>query len=171
MAAIGLEKNQATPVRDHDGDPEGPVDLLWFGGIGTYVRGPTETDADVGDRANDPIRITADDVGAKVIGEGANLGVTQRGRIGFGLKGGRCNSDAIDNSAGVNSSDFEVNIKIALASAMRDERLTRAKRNTLLASMTDEVAALVLRNNYEQSLSISLTEMLGAGNRTALAGS
>ena len=82
---------------------------------------PTETDAEVGDRANDPIRITADEVGAKVIGEGANLGVTQRGRIAFGLKGGRCNSDAIDNSAGVNSSDVEVNIKIALASAMRDE--------------------------------------------------
>ena len=169
MAAIGLEKSQATPSEIMTAILKSPVDLLWFGGIGTYVRGATETDADVGDRANDPIRITADDVGAKVIGEGANLGVTQRGRIGFGLKGGRCNSDAIDNSAGVNSSDFEVNIKIALASAMRDERLTRAKRNTLLASMTDEVAALVLRNNYEQSLSISLTEMLGAGNRTALA--
>jgi glutamate dehydrogenase len=169
MAAIGLEKSQATPFEIMTAILKSPVDLLWFGGIGTYVRGPTETDAEVGDRANDPIRITADDVGAKVIGEGANLGVTQRGRIGFGLKGGRCNSDAIDNSAGVNSSDFEVNIKIALASAMRDERLTRAKRNTLLASMTDEVAELVLRNNYEQSLSISLTEMLGAGNRTALA--
>ena len=169
MAAIGLEKSQATPSEIMTAILKSPVDLLWFGGIGTYVRGANETDADVGDRANDAIRITADDVGAKVIGEGANLGVTQRGRIGFGLKGGRCNSDAIDNSAGVNSSDFEVNIKIALASAMRDERLTRTKRNTLLASMTDEVAALVLRNNYEQSLSISLTEMQGAGNRTALA--
>ncbi len=169
MAAIGIEKSQATPFEIMTAILKSQVDLLWFGGIGTYVRGATETDADVGDRANDPIRITADDVGAKVIGEGANLGVTQRGRIGFGLKGGRCNSDAIDNSAGVNSSDLEVNIKIALASAMRDERLTRAKRNTLLASMTDEVAALVLRNNYEQSLAISLTEMLGAGNRTALA--
>ncbi len=169
MAAIGIEKSQATPFEIMTAILKSPVDLLWFGGIGTYVRGGSETDADVGDRANDPIRITADDVGAKVIGEGANLGVTQRGRIGFGLKGGRCNSDAIDNSAGVNSSDFEVNIKIALASAMRDDRLTRAKRNTLLASMTDEVAALVLRNNYEQSLSISLTEMQGAGNRTGLA--
>ncbi|OBZ93624.1 NAD-glutamate dehydrogenase [Pararhizobium polonicum] len=168
MAAIGLEKSQATPFEIMTAILKSPVDLLWFGGIGTYIRAATETDADVGDRANDPIRITADEVGARVIGEGANLGVTQRGRIGFGLKGGRCNSDAIDNSAGVNSSDFEVNIKIALASAMRDGRLTRAKRNTLLASMTDEVAALVLRNNYEQSLSISLTEMLGAGNRTAL---
>jgi glutamate dehydrogenase len=169
MAAIGIDKQQATPFEIMTAILKSPVDLLWFGGIGTYVRGPNETDAEVGDRANDPIRITADEVGARVIGEGANLGVTQRGRIAFGLKGGRCNSDAIDNSAGVNSSDFEVNIKIALASAMRDGRLTRAKRNTLLASMTDEVAALVLRNNYEQSLSISLTEMQGAGNRTALA--
>ncbi|WP_275786690.1 NAD-glutamate dehydrogenase [Pararhizobium gei] len=169
MQAIGMEKSQATPFEIMTAILKHPVDLLWFGGIGTYVRGPSETDADVGDRANDPIRITAEEVGARVIGEGANLGVTQRGRIAFGLKGGRCNSDAIDNSAGVNSSDFEVNIKIALASAMRDDRLTRAKRNTLLASMTDEVAALVLRNNYEQSLSISLTEMLGAGNRTSLA--
>jgi glutamate dehydrogenase len=145
-----------------------PVDLLWFGGIGTYIRGQNETDAEVGDRANDPIRIVADDVRAKVIGEGANLGVTQRGRIAFGLKGGRCNSDAIDNSAGVNSSDVEVNIKIALASAMRDERLTRAKRNVLLASMTDEVGHLVLRNNYLQSLAISLTEKQGAANRAPL---
>ena len=169
MAAIGLDKSQATPFEIMSAVLKSPVDLLWFGGIGTYIRAASETDADVGDRANDAIRITAEDVGAKVIGEGANLGVTQRARIAYGLKGGRCNSDAIDNSAGVNSSDVEVNIKIALASAMRDGRLTRPKRNILLASMTDEVAALVLRNNYEQSLAISLTEMLGAGNRTPLA--
>ncbi|WP_075291862.1 NAD-glutamate dehydrogenase [Pararhizobium arenae] len=168
-AAIHLDKLQATPFEIMTAILKNPVDLLWFGGIGTYVRGPGETDAEVGDRANDPIRISAEEVGAKVIGEGANLGVTQRGRIAFGLKGGRCNSDAIDNSAGVNSSDFEVNIKIALASAMNDGRLTRAKRNTLLASMTDQVAHLVLRNNYEQSLAISLTEKLGAANRTPLA--
>jgi glutamate dehydrogenase len=168
-AAVGLGKTQATPFEIMTAILRAPVDLLWFGGIGTYVRGPTETDADVGDRANDPIRITAEEVGAKVIGEGANLGVTQKGRIAFGLGGGRCNSDAIDNSAGVNSSDVEVNIKIALASAMRDGRLSRDKRNTLLASMTDEVAALVLRNNYQQSLAISLTEMQGAANRTSLA--
>ena len=93
------------------------VDLLWFGGIGTYIRATTETDADAGDRANDPIRITAPQVGAKVIGEGANLGLTQLARIEFNKKGGRCNSDAIDNSAGVNSSDMEVNIKIALGAA------------------------------------------------------
>jgi len=168
MAAIGIDKAKATPFEIMTAILKAPVDLLWFGGIGTYIRGLNETDAEVGDRANDPIRIVADDVRAKVIGEGANLGVTQRGRIAFGLKGGRCNSDAIDNSAGVNSSDVEVNIKIALASAMRDERLTRAKRNVLLASMTDEVGHLVLRNNYLQSLAISLTEKQGAANRAPL---
>ncbi len=168
MAAIGIDKQKATPFEIMTAILKAPVDLLWFGGIGTYVRSAGETDAEVGDRANDAIRVTADEVRAKVIGEGANLGVTQRGRISFGLKGGRCNSDAIDNSAGVNSSDVEVNIKIALASAMRDERLTREKRNKLLSSMTDEVAQLVLRNNYLQPLAISLCERQGQGNRTGL---
>ncbi len=168
QAAIGIDKAQATPLEIISAILRAPVDLLWFGGIGTYIRGTTETDAEVGDRANDPIRITAPEVGARVIGEGANLGVTQKGRIEFGLNGGRCNSDAIDNSAGVNSSDVEVNIKIALASAMREDRLTRPRRNKLLASMTDEVAHLVLRNNYEQSLAISLTEMKGLANRAPL---
>jgi len=163
-AAIGIEKTVATPFEIMTAILKSPVDLLWFGGIGTYVKAPAETDSEVGDRANDPIRITAEEVRAKVIGEGANLGVTQKGRIAYGLRGGRCNSDAIDNSAGVNTSDVEVNIKIALASAMFDGRLTRAKRDTLLASMTDEVAVLVLRNNYLQSLAISLTERKGTGN-------
>ncbi|MBB4186706.1 glutamate dehydrogenase [Sinorhizobium terangae] len=169
MAIIGIDKPKATPFEIMNAILKSQVDLLWFGGIGTYVRGSNETDAEVGDRTNDAIRVTAEEVRARVIGEGANLGVTQKGRIGFSLAGGRCNSDAIDNSAGVNSSDVEVNIKIALASAMRDDRLTRAKRNTLLASMTDEVAHLVLRNNYQQSLAISLTEMQGLANRTSLA--
>ncbi|MGO4564332.1 NAD-glutamate dehydrogenase [Rhizobium sp. 2YAF20] len=163
-AAIGIDKLVATPFEIMTAILKSPVDLLWFGGIGTYVKAAAETDADVGDRANDPIRIAADEVRARVIGEGANLGVTQKGRIAYGLKGGRCNSDAIDNSAGVNTSDVEVNIKIALAAAMHDARLTRAKRNQLLASMTDEVAALVLRNNYLQSLAISLTERRGTAN-------
>jgi glutamate dehydrogenase len=162
--AIGIDKLVATPFEIMTAILKSPVDLLWFGGIGTYVKAAAETDADVGDRANDPIRIAADEVRARVIGEGANLGVTQKGRIAYGLKGGRCNSDAIDNSAGVNTSDVEVNIKIALAAAMHDGRLTRAKRNQLLASMTDEVAALVLRNNYLQSLAISLTERRGTAN-------
>jgi glutamate dehydrogenase len=162
--AIGLDKLIATPFEIITAILKSQVDLLWFGGIGTYVKAASETDADVGDRANDPIRIGADEVRARVIGEGANLGVTQKGRIAYGLRGGRCNSDAIDNSAGVNTSDVEVNIKIALAAAMQGGRLTRSKRNQLLSSMTDEVAALVLRNNYLQSLAISLTERRGTAN-------
>ena len=118
-AAIGLAKTTATPFEIMSAILKAPVDLLWFGGIGTYIKAPSETDAEVGDRANDPIRVLGSEVRARVIGEGANLGVTQRGRIAYSLAGGRCNSDAIDNSAGVNSSDLEVNIKIALASAMR----------------------------------------------------
>ena len=137
------------------------VDLLWFGGIGTYVRAADEADTEVGDKANDAIRIAAEELGARVVGEGANLGMTQRARIAYGLKGGRCNSDAIDNSGGVNSSDLEVNIKIALAPAVRSGRLGLEARNALLASMTEEVAALVLRNNYQQTLAISLEEMRG----------
>ena len=102
-AAIGLDKTTATPVEIMTAILKAPVDLLWFGGIGTYVQGIERNQPEVGDRANDAIRITAREVRAKVIGEGANLGVTQRARIEFGLKGGRCNSDAIDNSGGVNS--------------------------------------------------------------------
>ncbi len=133
-----------------------PVDLLWFGGIGTFIRAESESNEQVNDRANDALRITASEVGARVIGEGANLGITQRGRIAFAMAGGRVNTDAIDNSAGVNSSDFEVNIKIALGKAERAGRITRDERNTILASMTDQVAQSCLRNNYLQSLAISL---------------
>ncbi len=169
VAAIGIDKSVATPFEIITAILKSPVDLLWFGGIGTYIKAPSETDTDVGDRANDPIRVTADDIRAKVIGEGANLGVTQKGRIAYAMKGGRCNSDAIDNSAGVNTSDVEVNIKIALAAAMQDDRLTRAKRDQLLSSMTSEVAVLVLRNNYLQSLAISLVERKGTANGLELA--
>ncbi|MGN7295300.1 NAD-glutamate dehydrogenase [Rhizobium sp. SAFR-030] len=167
-AAIDIDKDVATPFEIMTAILKSPVDLLWFGGIGTYIKALSEADAEVGDRANDPIRITAREVRAKVIGEGANLGVTQKGRIAFALNGGRLNSDAIDNSAGVNSSDVEVNIKIALSPAMQDGRLPRDKRDKLLASMTDEVAALVLRNNYLQSLAISLTTRRGLRNREEL---
>lgn len=160
-AAIGLAKTVASPTEIMNAILKAPVDLLWFGGIGTYVRASGESNAEVGDRANDPIRVTARDVRAKVIGEGANLGVTQRGRIEFGLAGGACNSDAIDNSGGVNSSDVEVNIKIALATAMRAGSLARPARNKLLAEMTDEVASLVLANNYQQTLAISLVRRRG----------
>ncbi len=137
------------------------ADLLWFGGIGTFIRGTEESDFAVGDRAKDALRVTAASLRVPVIGEGANLGMTAKARIEFGLAGGRCNTDAIDNSAGVNTSDVEVNIKIALSRATRSGRLTLAKRNTLLASMTDEVAALVLRNNYLQTLALSVAEARG----------
>ncbi|MFL6930985.1 MAG: NAD-glutamate dehydrogenase domain-containing protein, partial [Xanthobacteraceae bacterium] len=139
-----------------------PVDLLWFGGIGTYVRASHETDEMAGDRANDAIRASAAELKCRVVGEGANLGMTQRGRIEASFRGIKLNTDAIDNSAGVNTSDFEVNIKIALSTPLRDGRLTLESRNALLAAMTDEVADLVLRNNYLQSLSLSLAERRGA---------
>ncbi len=138
-----------------------PVDLLFFGGIGTYVRGSDETDELVGDRANDPIRITGADLHCKVIGEGANLGMTQRGRVEAALAGIRLNTDAIDNSAGVNTSDVEVNIKVALSPLVRSGGLTLDGRNALLVEMTDEVARLVLRNNYQQTLALSLAQRRG----------
>ena len=134
---------------------------MFFGGIGTYIRASSEGDEAAGDRANDPIRITGKDIRAKVIGEGANLGMTQRSRIEAALKGVRLNTDAIDNSAGVNTSDVEVNIKIALSLPMRDGRLDIKARNALLGQMTDEVAALVLRNNYLQTLALSLAQRRG----------
>jgi glutamate dehydrogenase len=133
------------------------VDLLFFGGIGTYIRAATETDEAVGDRANDSIRITGADLNCKVVGEGANLGMTQRGRIETALRGIRLNTDAIDNSAGVNTSDVEVNIKIALSTPVRAGALTTENRNALLAEMTDEV----LRNNYQQTLALSLAQRRG----------
>ena len=162
--AIGLDKTTATPSEIMRAILKAPVDLLWFGGIGTYVRATGETNQEVGDRANDAIRVTAADVRAKVIGEGANLGVTQRARVEFGLLGGACNSDAIDNSGGVNCSDVEVNIKIALASAMRRGTLTRPARNKLLAEMTGEVSRLVLANNYQQTLALSVAQKAGLGD-------
>jgi glutamate dehydrogenase len=160
-AAIGMDKHIVSPAEIINAILKADVDLLWFGGIGTYVKATGETNQEIGDRANDAIRVTAAEVGARVIGEGANLGVTQRGRIEFGLLGGACNSDAIDNSGGVNSSDVEVNIKIALASAMRKGSLSRPARNKLLAEMTEEVGRLVLANNYEQTLALSLQRKRG----------
>ncbi len=159
--AIGLDDTSATPNEIMRAILKCDVDLLWFGGIGTYVRAKAESDQDAGDRANDAIRITAGEIGAKIVGEGANLGLTQQARIEYGLAGGRCNSDAIDNSAGVNSSDVEVNIKIALSAAMRDGNLTRSARDKLLEKMTAEVADLVLANNYQQTLTLSLAQKRG----------
>jgi glutamate dehydrogenase len=135
------------------------VDLLWNGGIGTYVKASTESNSDVGDRSNDAVRIDATELNCKVIGEGGNLGFSQLGRIEFARRGGRLNTDFIDNSAGVNCSDVEVNLKILLNGAVRAREITRAGRDRLLVQMTDEVAALVLRNNYLQGQAISTSEV------------
>ena len=125
-------------------------DLLWNGGIGTYVKASTESHADVGDKSNDSVRVDANELRCKVVGEGGNLGLTQRARIEFSFNGGLVNTDFIDNSAGVDSSDREVNIKILLGAAEQEKKLTRSKRNVLLAEMTDEVARLVIRvDKYE----------------------
>ena len=134
------------------------TDLLWFGGIGTYVRGAAERDEEVGDRTNDGLRVAAAELKARVVGEGANLGVTQRGRIEFASRGGRINTDFIDNSAGVNTSDQEVNIKIAIGQATRSGKLPPKARGDLLTAMTEDVAQAALRNNYQQSLALSLAE-------------
>ena len=137
-----------------------PVDLLWNGGIGTYVKASSEGNSDVGDRSNDAVRVNANELRCRVIGEGGNLGLTQRARVEFSLLGGRINTDFIDNSGGVDSSDREVNIKILLSDVTKKTGMTRDKRNELLASMTDDVADLVLRNNYLQTQAISMSEVL-----------
>ena len=136
----------------------GPVDLVWNGGIGTYVKASTEMHADAGDKANDNVRVNADELRCRVVGEGGNLGFTQPGRIEFSLGGGRINTDAIDNSAGVDCSDREVNIKILLDAVVAAGDLTGKQRNELLAQMTESVADLVLKDNYEQSETLSLAE-------------
>ena len=151
--ALGIEAPAMTPVDLMRAILTAPVDLLYFGGIGTYVKASSESHADAGDRASDPVRVNADQLRARVIGEGANLGFTQRGRIEAALAGRRLNTDALDNSAGVDTSDHEVNIKIATGTQVAD-------RDALLFSMTDEVAALVLRNNYQQSQSVSVSEAM-----------
>jgi len=167
---ISKEAAEALGTATRAFDPDGlinailkaPVDLLWFGGIGTYVRAGSESDPQVGDPANDALRVTGEEVRARVIGEGANLGVTQAGRIEFALAGGRINTDFIDNSAGVDCSDNEVNIKIALAAAQVSGRLGQARRNALLVEMTDGVAKLVLEDNRLQALALSIAQTGGA---------
>ncbi len=135
-----------------------PVDLIWNGGIGTYVKGEQESHADVGDKANDNLRVNGSELRCKVFGEGGNLGVTQLGRVDFCLSEGACNTDFIDNAAGVDCSDHEVNIKILLAELISAGDLTEKQRNILLEEMTDEVAELVLRNNYRQTQCLSYAE-------------
>ena len=142
-----------------------PVDLLYNGGIGTYVKAMSESHADVGDRANDAIRVNGRQLRCKVVAEGGNLGLTQLGRIEYALRGGggvggRVYTDAIDNSAGVDTSDHEVNIKILLGLVMAEGELTEKQRNKVMAEMTDEVAALVLRDNYFQTQALSLSKRL-----------
>ncbi|ATL83325.1 NAD-glutamate dehydrogenase [Streptomyces malaysiensis subsp. malaysiensis] len=156
-AALGIEKRvtKMTPADLMKTILKAPVDLLWNGGIGTYVKASTESHGDVGDKANDAIRVDGQDLRVKVVGEGGNLGLTQLGRIEFALNGGRINTDAIDNSAGVDTSDHEVNIKILLNALVTEGDLTVKQRNKLLAEMTDEVGALVLRNNYAQNVALA----------------
>ncbi|MGW1520035.1 NAD-glutamate dehydrogenase [Streptomyces sp. NPDC001272] len=160
--ALGIEAGvtKMTPADLMQAILKAPVDLLWNGGIGTYVKATSETHTDVGDKANDAIRVNGSDVRAKVIGEGGNLGLTQLGRIEFarsgaGGEGGKINTDAIDNSAGVDTSDHEVNIKILLNSLVAEGDMTVKQRNKLLAEMTDEVGHLVLRNNYAQNVALA----------------
>jgi glutamate dehydrogenase len=165
-AVLGIAAEQLTPTELISAILKAPVDLLYNGGIGTYVKASSETHADAGDRANDPVRIDGRDLRCKVVGEGGNLGFTQRGRIeaalhGNGGAGVGLNTDAIDNSAGVDTSDHEVNIKILLGLALADGEMTAKQRNTLLAQMTDEVAALVLRDNVFQTQVLSITNRLG----------
>jgi glutamate dehydrogenase len=139
-----------------------PVDLLWNGGIGTYVKASDEAHAEVGDRANDNLRVSGNELRCKVVGEGGNLGFTQRGRIEFAQNGGRINTDAIDNSAGVDCSDHEVNIKIALQNAVKNNRLSVEARNQLLEAMTEDVARLVLVDNKLQTQALSVTQEAGS---------
>ncbi len=154
VEALGLEPGTTsmTPAELMKAILLAPVDLLWNGGIGTYVKAATEDNLSVGDRANDAIRVDGGQLRVRVVGEGGNLGCSQLGRIEAAMAGIRINTDAIDNSAGVDTSDHEVNIKILLGEVVREGGLSVEERNTFLASMTDEVADLVLRDNYEQNV-------------------
>ncbi|MBI5278990.1 MAG: NAD-glutamate dehydrogenase [Burkholderiales bacterium] len=160
--ALGISDEQLTPGALVTAILKAPVDLLYNGGIGTYVKASAEAHTDVGDRANDAVRINGSELRAKVVAEGGNLGFTQRGRIEAAQAGVRLNTDAIDNSAGVDTSDHEVNIKILLGVAVDDGEMTEKQRNTLLPQMTDEVGALVLRDNYFQSQALSVGKRLAA---------
>jgi len=166
QSMLGLASASAAPHEVIRAILRMPVDLLWNGGIGTYVKAAAESNLEIGDRANDAVRVNGAEVRAKVVGEGGNLGFSQRGRIEYALSGGRLNTDFIDNSAGVNTSDLEVNIKILLNPEVAAGRLRARSRDRLLASQTSEVAGLVLRNNYLQSQALSVLE-LNAAERLA----
>ena len=160
-AALGTEVTSATPDELIRIILCAPVDLLWNGGIGTYVKASFETHEQVGDRANNSVRVDGNMLRCKIIGEGGNLGLTQRGRIEYARKGGRLNTDAIDNSGGVDCSDHEVNIKIALGGAVSTGKLSVKQRDSLLKKMTDDVAHLVLIDNKLQTQAISIAELQG----------
>ena len=152
---LGVEEESLTPTELISAMLKAEVDLLWNGGIGTYVKASSESNAEVGDRTNDTLRVDGDELRCRVVGEGGNLGFTQTGRIEYALRGGRIYMDAIDNSAGVDCSDHEVNIKILLDAIVEAGDMTDKQRNELLASMTDEVGDLVLRDNYQQTQAIN----------------
>ncbi len=158
QALIGTSDTKLSPQALIQALLKAKADLLWFGGIGTYIKASTQSHLDAGDRANDALRINGNEVGAKVIGEGANLGVTQLGRIEYAKAGGRIDTDAVDNSAGVDTSDHEVNLKILLSGPYRRGEIDSQKRDALLAEMTDEIAELVLADNYDQTLALSVAE-------------
>ena len=158
---FGIEVDHLTPAELIRKLLGAAVDLLWFGGIGTFVKASDESHAEVGDRSNDALRIDSTEIRAKVVGEGANLGVTQRGRIEYALAGGRIDTDAIDNSAGVDTSDHEVNLKILIDRAIAAGKLPASERDALLQGMTADVAALVLHDNYLQGQALSVAEARG----------
>ncbi|HSV02280.1 MAG TPA: NAD-glutamate dehydrogenase [Phenylobacterium sp.] len=161
--ALDLEAEALSPAELIHMILKAPAELLYLGGIGTYVKARGEGNVEVGDKANDAVRINGADLRVKVVGEGANLGVTQAGRIEFALAGGRIDTDAIDNSAGVDTSDHEVNIKILTGALERNDVLTRKRRDLLLQAMTGDIAAHVLAHNYDQTLALSLLEMDAPG--------
>ncbi len=155
---FGIEEDTLTPNALVSAMLRAEVDLLWFGGIGTYIKAEDESHGDAGDRANDGLRVNGSQLRCKVVGEGANLGVTQKGRIEFARADGRINSDSIDNSAGVDCSDHEVNIKIALGGVVRRGDMTDKQRNSMLVEMTDDVGLLCLDDNYAQTQAITVEE-------------
>lgn len=159
---LGITEDQLTPNQLISALLKAPVDLIWNGGIGTYIKSSEENNVDVGDKANDAVRVDGRDLRCRVVGEGGNLGMTQRGRIEYALNGGRLNTDFIDNAGGVDCSDHEVNIKIMLSQVVAEGGLTEEQRNQLLADMTDEVADLVLKNNYRQTQALSIAESQSA---------
>ena len=155
---LGIAEDKLVPTDLINRILKAPVDLLWNGGIGTFVKASTESHEDVDDRANDAVRVDGRDLRVKVVAEGGNLGFTQRARVEYAVAGGRLNTDFIDNSAGVDTSDHEVNIKILLNAQVQAGELTIKHRDRLLEEMTADVAALVLRHNYQQALAVSIAE-------------